>query len=395
MVELTQNQREIVHLLWAWYKQANGSDHITLGGYAGTGKTTLISVFRKVLEQKNPDINVAFCTYTGKAAQVLKTKLVESKTVHGKDYIGTIHSLIYSPIENVKGEIVGWEKREKIYNTDLIIVDEASMVDGNIWADLKSYGLPIIAVGDHGQLAPIEGSFNLMQEPQLKLTEIHRQAQDNPIIKLSIMAREKGEIPVGIYSENVRKLSFEDYDTKEFMNELLENYNTETLILTGYNNTRVRINNSIRNLLGFEDEFPQPGDRVICLRNNGKKKIYNGMIGTIERIFPDHGDWYYAEINMDGVVNRYGIPEPYTGLIYQGQFNQKEPLNFTKQRAKSVKGDLFDYGYAITVHKAQGSQAKRVILFEERFSQMDEDTWKRWLYTAITRAEEELFVFGK
>jgi len=59
-----------------------------------------------------------------------------------------------------------------------------------------------------------------------------------------------------------------------------------------------------------------------------------------------------------------------------------------------MKGDLFDFGYALTVHKAQGSQAKKVILFEERFSKMDDTDWKRWLYTAITRAEEELLIFG-
>ena len=59
-----------------------------------------------------------------------------------------------------------------------------------------------------------------------------------------------------------------------------------------------------------------------------------------------------------------------------------------------MRGDLFDFGYALTVHKAQGSQAKRVILFEERFSQMTDDEWRRWLYTAVTRAEEELFIFS-
>jgi exodeoxyribonuclease-5 len=56
--------------------------------------------------------------------------------------------------------------------------------------------------------------------------------------------------------------------------------------------------------------------------------------------------------------------------------------------------DLFDFGYALTVHKAQGSQAQKVVLFEERFSKMDDETWCRWLYTGVTRAGEELYIIG-
>jgi ATP-dependent exoDNAse (exonuclease V) alpha subunit len=76
------------------------------------------------------------------------------------------------------------------------------------------------------------------------------------------------------------------------------------------------------------------------------------------------------------------------------QFNSKEPLNFTDKRRTIMAGDLFDFGYAVTVHKAQGSEAKKVILFEERFRQMEDEMWARWLYTAVTRAQEELYIIG-
>lgn len=227
-----------------------------------------------------------------------------------------------------------------------------------------------------------------MQKPHLKLEEIHRQAQENPIINLSIHIRETGVIEPGRYSDTVRKFSREDFDAQEMMNEMLMNFNPDTLILCGYNTTRRKLNNFIRTSLGFESPEPMSGDRVICLRNNHKMGIFNGMLGTVMNLETYDKDWYIAEIAMDGEEKNY------KGLIAVEQFNNDTALNFTDKRAQTMKGDLFDFGYALTVHKAQGSQAKRVILFEERFKQMSDEEWRRWLYTAVTRAEEELYIFA-
>lgn len=362
--------------------------YITLGGYAGTGKTTLIAVIRQELANLNRDLKVGFASYTGKAARVLKTKLTEQKVILPKDSVGTIHSLIYSPIVNEKEEIIGWKTKEKIDRT-LLIIDEASMVDETIWRHLLSYNVPIIVVGDHGQLPPIKGNFNLMQEPQLRLEEIHRQASGNPIIGLSIQAREHGLIRSGMYSDTVKKYNLADSEAQESVEELLNTFNNDTLVLCGYNSTRIRLNNHIRSIKGFESPHPVGGDRVICLRNNHAKNIYNGMLGTLESIEKADDDWYTATIALDEQT------EPYKGLISRAQFGSPTALNFTNRRSQIMKGDLFDFGYALTVHKAQGSQAKRVILFEERFKQMNEQEWKRWLYTAVTRAEEELYIFAR
>jgi ATP-dependent exoDNAse (exonuclease V) alpha subunit len=65
-----------------------------------------------------------------------------------------------------------------------------------------------------------------------------------------------------------------------------------------------------------------------------------------------------------------------------------------KSRAAAPRGDLFDFGYALTVHKAQGSSADTVLLFEERNQHMSDDDWRRWLYTAVTRAERQLYIIG-
>lgn len=386
-LELSGDQQKALSALLSWYKDPERSRFITLGGYAGTGKTTLIAVLKKELAGLDKNLKIAFCSYTGKAAQNLKSKLKEAGALNVKDSVSTIHGLIYTPRENAEGHITGWDRKDGL-ERQLIVVDEASMVDGVIWMDLLSYNIPIIAVGDHGQLPPISGKFNLMQAPQLLLTQIHRQARDNPIIKVSELARSTGLIPPHKYGPRVVKYLKEDSDAQERSGELLECYSPDTLILCGYNNTRNRINQFIRANRGFETPNPACGDRVICLRNNHKKGIYNGMLGTIEGLSPAQKDWYNAEIQLDDREKLY------EGLIYAPQFGAKTGVNFTKDRKLAMIGDLFDFGYALTVHKAQGSQAKRVVMFEERFPQMDDEMWRRWLYTGVTRAEEELYLFG-
>lgn len=292
-------------------------------------------------------------------------------------------SLIVEIDDNTK-EVIGWE-RKKTLSTNLIVVDEASMVDEQIWRDLLSYKTPIIAVGDHGQLPPINSRFNLMEHPNLKLEQIHRQAENNPIIELSILARTTGQIPPGKYGSNIKKFMRNDFDASESITELLQNYRDDTVILCGFNTTRVKINKYVRSALGFESQMPEVRDRVICLKNNSQKGIFNGMLGKV--LYVNNTDDIFMEM---GLKMDYEADE-YKGTVLKEQFNSKESLS----RLAKKDIDLFDFGYALTVHKSQGSQSKRVILFEERAQAMDDDMWKKWLYTAVTRAEEELFIIGK
>lgn len=384
---LSKDQKKALDRLLSWFKDQDKPAYISLGGYAGTGKTTLISIFREKLNKENKKLKVSFCSYTGKATRTLKNKLRQLNAEYPQDSVSTIHSLIYSPITDDREEIVGWQRKDQI-KTSLIIIDEASMVDDLIWRDLLSYHIPIIAVGDHGQLPPIRGIFNLMEKPILKLEQIHRQAKENPIIKLSIMAREEGKIPQGNYGLNVVKLQRDRPESGDTIEQLLIDYTPETLVLCGYNSTRTKLNQFIRQSREITSAEPQPQDRVICLRNNHTKKVYNGMLGTIISIQAKSARWDSVEISMDGEEDLY------RGLAFHSQFGSKEPINFSKNRRLAMMGDLFDFGYALTVHKAQGSEAKRVILFEERFGRMTDDDWRRWLYTGVTRAQEELFVIG-
>jgi len=386
-IELSKNQSSVIADIISWY-QGNKSQYITLGGYAGTGKTTVLGYLGNLLHKTNHGIRIAYCSYTGKASLVLKKKLLETKSLSQSDYIGTIHSLIYKPVINEKGKIIGWTRiSNDDFEYDLIIIDEASMVSKEIWEDLLSFGVRILAVGDHGQLPPIEGSFNLMGNPVLRLEEIYRQEKNNPIVEISRIAREYGNIPVKQYSYTVGKFNREDEYTRELLNEKLSSYDQNLMVLTGYNRTRIELNREIRKLLQFESDKPQIGDRVICLKNNREEGIYNGMLGSILSISTEgkgHNAYYEARIKFDAEDEDYFLN------IDSSHFNSYLPVS---TMIRDV--NYFDFGYALTVHKAQGSQCEKVILFEERFPKMDDNTWRRWLYTGVTRAMFELYIIGK
>lgn len=383
-------------------------DYLTIGGFAGTGKTHLIGLIRNEIRKKWKKCSVAFVSFTGKASSVLYSKLKENKYFFAKDFCGTIHSLMYTPVYHFdkkinKMVIKNWIKKQKL-EFDLIFIDEASMVNKIVWDDLKEYNIPIIAVGDHGQLPPVGDDFSLMAAPQYILTEVKRQSLENPLIRLSQEVRMGGQIPYGFYdkkSHNIFKLNWNTTECKTIFNKI--NFNTQDIIiLCGFNATRVSINQMIRNKLNFHGFEPYPGERVICLKNNKDSKIMNGMLGSILFLMYEDKDMYNMSVMMDGTDNIY------TGIVYNGCFNTIDYAKETNEifsdkyqkHWKKIKNvgynqiDLFDFGYCISVHKSQGSEWKKVILFEERSHVWDDLFYSRWLYTAITRAKEKLFVIN-
>lgn len=386
---LSTEQKDVINGILAWVS-AGDRPFVTLGGYAGTGKTTVIAALRYVLAQKRPNWKVAFAAYTGKATQVLAEKLKRTKLDLSKDSISTLHSLLYSPIADTQGQIAGWRRKDEV-PFQLIVVDEASMVTQEIWRDLLRFQIPVLAVGDHGQLPPIGDSLSLMKAPDFTLTHIHRQAEESPIIQVATLAREQGFIPVENFGPGVRKINIQESDSQLMLEELYQQYKSDTLFLVGQNRTRVAINNAIRASMYRDLSTPEVGDVLICLRNNWQKGIFNGMQGKIQSVRPiAENDELQA---YDAVIVDFSENELYSGRIAAQQFNADTTLDLGKKE-RTTLGELFDYGYALTVHKAQGSQSRRVVIIEERSRHMSDDDWKRWLYTAVTRAEEELIVFG-
>ncbi len=398
-IDLTKEQSNIIEEIIDWHR-TKYSDYITIGGYAGTGKTTIISFIADELKKENRSIRIAFCAFTGKASSVLKSKIKNSirKTL---DNVSTIHSLMYSPKYKVDSRgrkvIDGWIRKDEI-EYDIIIIDEGSMINQYIWNDLKSYNIPIIVIGDHGQLPPIGEKYGLLKNPQLKLMKIHRQASKNPIIKLSMDVRHNGHIPHGIYSPHVFKLSWRDPRCQYIFNKV--EWDSDVITLCGFNATRVKINNMIREKENYKMAEPYPGERLICLKNNHTTKIMNGQIGTVQwfRLFNKTNDLYKIDLEMDNSDDIYSSVV-WNGCFGKEKYDEAHNINFNKIYKDELKKsketvDLFDYGYSISVHRSQGSEWPRIVLFEQRSKYWDDAYFKKWLYTAVTRARERLFIIS-
>lgn len=373
-MQFSPQQDEALKAVSRWLKDGR-SQLFRLFGYAGTGKTSLARHFAE-----HVDGEVLFAAFTGKAAQVLRAR--------GAKNARTIHSLIYRPRgeEEVSDEETGKttvspmfsiNRQSPLAQAALIIIDESSMVDEALGRDLMSFGTPILVIGDPGQLPPISGGgFFTEHEPDILLTEIHRQARDNPIIDLAMQVREGREIMHGDYGA-AQVIGRNDVD-RDMVLEADQ-------VLVGTNRTRRRYNQRLRELKGFTQAVPQAGDKLVCLRNDPSKGLLNGslwqvMTSSKETVKPginlmvrpedDDMDRGAAKIKLlKSVFEDPGLEVPWS----------------TRKRY-----DDFDYGYALTVHKAQGSQWNSVVLFDESYA--FRDTRERWLYTAITRAAEKLVI---
>jgi len=405
MVELNEEQKSVYDYVINWIRKSldlKTLNYLVVGGYAGTGKTTLISKIRDSLK----DINrVALCSYTGKAASVLSEKMIGIFSEY--DYIGTIHKLIYTPVfekdEDGKQVLVRWRKKSyDEFNYELIFVDESSMISREIWQDLKYYGVPIVFFGDHFQLPPVSNdNFNIMSKPHISLKTIHRQAFESSIIKLSYFIRKNGYIPNNKkFSNKVFKVSWNSQHCKNYWNSI--DFDSETISLCGMNRTRVIINNMIRERLNFNNIEPYPGERLVCLKNNYDNKVMNGQIGTLLWLLPYSKDVYRSTIEFDK------LPDLYEGLIsncclnkinYNEEINKFNSSKSNKKNKKILDSlfdsiDFFDFGYCISVHKSQGSEWNRVILFEEKSYYWDDIFYAKWLYTAVTRSRDKLFIIS-
>jgi len=176
-MNLSPKQEEAFKLIMAWLKD-KGSKRFVLGGYAGTGKSTLA----RHLEDAIGAHNIYYCAYTGKAANVLREKGCQNvDTIHGYTYI------LEKTDKNHKPVFVR-NHNSVLKSAKLVILDEYSMLPENIIKDLEMSCTKILYLGDPFQLPPVNGECPL--KPDFFLTEIHRQALDSPIIRYATMVRE-------------------------------------------------------------------------------------------------------------------------------------------------------------------------------------------------------------
>jgi len=386
--------------------QINRETYKSTTGYAGTGKTTLISKLKESLENLGIK-RIAFCSFTGKAASVMAKKLNYNPKKDVLISVSTMHSLMYEPKIQInpntgKKEIVGWDKRPDYHIKglyDLIIVDEASTLTLELGLDITSFNIPVLFFGDNGQLPPIGNSnSNVLLNPDFVLKQIHRQALDNPIIRLSMFVRKHGYIPMGVFDKGLLRISWSHSKTQEIFNNFTPDENS--MVLCGFNKTRNALNMKIRDRLGFTKNEPYPTDRVICLKNNHETRIMNGMLGTVAWVSYPNKNTYHLTIQMDGFDDFYSnyVHDSFFGvekyetedIQYKARLSE---LRKTEKDAFTI--DFFDYGYASSVHKSQGSEWDNGIIFEERTSFWDDEYYKKWLYTALTRFKNKVCIITK
>lgn len=413
-IELTADQENAKTLISEWFFNTDDKTFV-LSGYAGTGKTFLIDyVVRNVLHLKI-GVEAVFVSPTGKAA----ANLVKNGTV-----AGTVHSLIYirdeeEPDVDEDGVIIPRQelrfiKRPSIdENIRLIIIDEASMVNETVLFDLLSFGVKCLFAGDGAQLPPVNGTCPLMQNPHYTMTEIVRQAADNPIIRLATMAREGKRIPLGNYGDKVCVIGRNSLGEKQRKRLFLN----ADQIICGRNKTRVSLNTEIRGYLGIPatEELPVEGEKLICTLNDWEKPLdkderfhlVNGIIGRASAIAPCFDDLATMEFQADFLEESVKVPFD-TAIFTYGEYRHfygdravtladgsvVHEGNFALlHKLRSVSDEpicRFEFAYAITCHKAQGSEFDFVIVFDESWVFGEERN--RWLYTAITRAKDKLLI---
>lgn len=316
----------------------------TLGGYAGTGKTTVISQLINDLP------NFAVCAFTGKAANVLRNKGIRSAS--------TIHSLIYKPQEDAWGNVT-FQKIDEV-DCNGFIVDEASMVGEQIHADLLSFGKPIIYVGDHGQLEPVNSKHNLMEKPDIRLEQIHRNAGE--IAWFANHLRNGGKASSWADGGEVHIIDRDQW---------LESAMSVSQVICAFNKTRAAVNRRIRAEHGLPD-YLQAGDRVMCLKNRAEIGVFNGMQGRSFNVNLSCNSMVFDY--SDGRVYVDYDPKTLNAVKYQISHEKFAPL-------------AFDYCYAITCHKAQGDEWDTGLVIEEEC-----ELWShaRWAYTAASRFRNQV-----
>ena len=338
-----------------------GAENLTIGGFAGTGKTTVIKTV--VERMRAAGKFVAVVAFAGKAVSVLRRK-----GLYGAQ---TLHSLIYKP--DKKDGVLTFTKVFDL-DCDAVIVDEASMINTALYEDLLSFGKPVVFIGDHGQLEPIGDNPGVMSNPHIKLEKIHRQAEGSAILWLAHLFRE-GKKPnwATVPVAEIRKLE------KREVAKVAHEYD---VILCGFNKTRALMNSIVRENRGYQSELVE-GERLICLKNN-RIGFFNGMMFTIEKIhekknvFTAGGfrDCLVVDLKTDDGVAR---PKVTVWLTNGEQVDLRDmPHDIV----------VADYGYALTCHKSQGSEFTKVLVIEEIWV----EKWdpRRWKYTAATRASKEL-----
>lgn len=352
-----------------------------LFGYAGTGKTTIAR--HLVAESGQPWL---FAAYTGKAALVMRQR--------GCTGASTIHSLIYRPNQESSDD-----ERERELSFRLVgdsplrdaagvVVDECSMVDQQVGEDLLSFGKKVLVLGDPAQLPPISGGgFFTSREPDVLLSRVHRQARESGILDLATHVREGGELAdrIGWQTADCEVVARGSLPAQEIMARMVD----ADQVIVGLNRTRRKINGMYRRASGAVAALPVVGDKLVCLRNQRRSGLFNGSLWRVDGASPS-SDGRTVQLDLaslDGDVGAGQVSVRSWAHHFLDRSDELEAMGPVRMAYQE-----FDFAYALTCHKAQGSQWDSVVLYDE--SGAFREHRRRWLYTGITRAARRLLVIA-
>lgn len=379
VMELTKGQQKGLEKACRRYKEHK--KYTVIAGYAGTGKSTLVKFIINELELSEYD--VVYIAYTGRAVKVLQEK--------GNDNAMTAHKLLYRSKENKDGTYTHEPRRSLEHRYKMIVADEASMLTKEMIELLMHHGVYTLYLGDPAQLPPIDSEQDILDEPHVFLDEVVRQALDNPIISLSMNIRNGKFLNYSDSDKRCRIISPDQVSDKLLLGA--------SQILCGKNITRHQLNEYMRYAIWGNQYTKNPvdGDKIICLHNEWEicgsygSPLVNGQIGTIDNVRIKEEDPYGKVVIADFICD--------DGEVYKGL---KMDYKLITEGQKTIDADnwkkfvkvpkLFEFAYAnaITVHKSQGSEFDRVVVYDEWLG--DKEYHNRWLYTAATRAAKQLVI---
>lgn len=445
----TFQQQELFRQLHDFLRQRSNNSVFIVRGYAGTGKTTVVSALVKLLPSYK--LKSVLLAPTGRAAKVISSYA-------GKEAF-TIHKKIYRK-RDATSPVSGFSRALNPHTDTVFIVDEASMISDQqaegadfygqqLLTDLLNYvfnqkNCKLILVGDTAQLPPVglshspaldkeylTGNFDV-DVKEVELTEVLRQQQQSGILENATRIRELIRDEIEVFPQIVTKSYFDTFRMNgekmvEGLNYAYDKYGIEdTLIITRSNKGANQFNQQIRGRILYREEEISTGDYLMVVKNNyfwlpqesNHAFIANGDIARIKRIkgiselygfrfaeltleFPDYPD--EPELTCKILVDTLTSESPNLNYadskrLYEAISEDYAHIPNKRERAQKLKEDPYynalqvKFAYAVTCHKAQGGQWKAVFIDQgyltEEMVNMD---FLRWLYTAVSRTTTELF----
>ena len=386
-IEMNNDQIFATYKLEHWWKSSNQQVFEVAGG-AGTGKTTMILYF--IDRIGIPLDEVLFVSYMGKAVSRMIQTGLPARTIHSTCY--TYEKEVMRDengrmvfLDNGRPKMTWVPKvREKLPNkVRLIVIDEGFTIPEHNAKDVLSFGIPTIVLGDTNQLPPPFGKPYFLENPDVTLHQIMRQAEGNPIIYIANRILNREPLKEGVYGDSaiIKKENLTDYTLRE-----------ADVIITATNRLRGAINDLFReSFFGFSDlEIPHYGEKIICRRNDwskfvmnrGEMYLTNGTTGFVDYV--DKRSFNSSSIQIDFKPD----------FSKRSFHNLKIDLNRLNQKLGTKTDDswiapdvnVFEYAYALTTYSAQGSQWDYPVILQEDSFFRNIDDYYRLLYSAVTRA---------